>query len=232
MVQQPLQWVKGEGWFGLLGGGDWQRGETDRVDAQILSLSNLDRPMMVLLGEGTQEEADGLLEHYTLLGGPGGEAFVLSQMTRRHLADPHLLNLLAEAGLLYLAGENPLPFVTLLRDTPAWELILKGFTTYQGLMIIGAAGGAAALGAWVIGPAPQSRELPGLGLITNTIIGPHFRSLQEAGELRQFVQRHPESLGLGIPDGTALALGPQGQVETWGAGQVTAVVHLAGSGEA
>ena len=34
-------------------------------------------------------------------------------------------------------------------------------------------------------------------------------------------------LGLGIPEQTALALGPEGQVETWGTGQVTAVVKAA-----
>jgi cyanophycinase-like exopeptidase len=31
-------------------------------------------------------------------------------------------------------------------------------------------------------------------------------------------------LGLGIPEGVALALGPDGQVETWGEGNVTVVV--------
>jgi cyanophycinase-like exopeptidase len=36
-------------------------------------------------------------------------------------------------------------------------------------------------------------------------------------------------LGLGIPDETALALGPEGQVETWGPGQVTAVVKAQGT---
>jgi hypothetical protein len=34
-------------------------------------------------------------------------------------------------------------------------------------------------------------------------------------------------LGLGVPDGTALALGPQGQVEMWGESHVTAVVAAA-----
>ena len=60
--QGPLQWPDGEGWLILQGGGDWRRGETDVVDTQLLSLANLDRPMVVLLADGLRAEADDLLE--------------------------------------------------------------------------------------------------------------------------------------------------------------------------
>ncbi len=107
--QGPLRWLDGEGWLVLLGGGDWLRGETDAVDAQLLSVANLDRPMVVLTAEGNQATADGILEHYTALGGPGGESFSLGAITRDQLQTQEFLQLLQEAGILYLGGENPGP---------------------------------------------------------------------------------------------------------------------------
>ena len=222
--QGPLQWPDGEGWLVLLGGGDRARGETDLVDAQVLSLVNLDRPMVVLFSDGPRAAADDLLEHYTLLGGPGGEAFTLSEMTRAQLQAPAFLDLLREAGTLVLGGENPLPLVRNLHGTQALEHILRGFTTLQALTIVGTGGGAAAVGMWAVGPSPRFLLAEGLDLLPNTVIVPHFTRTEDSPVLRQLSQIGPGLLGLGIPDGTALAFGPQGQVETWGRDQVTAVV--------
>ena len=226
--QGPLQWSDGEGWLVLLGGGDWAHGETDIVDAQLLSLANLDRPMAVLLSDGAREDAEAILEHYTLLGGPGGEAFTLAEMTRSQLEAPKFLTLLEEAGILYLGGENPLPLVRNLYGTTALERISRGFSTLQGLTLIGSGGGAVALGTWAIGPAPQYLQAQGLGLLQNAVVVPHFTRTEDSVVLRGLSQLGSGLLGLGIPDGTALAFGPQGQVETWGTGQVTAVVSAGG----
>ncbi|MBN1873355.1 MAG: Type 1 glutamine amidotransferase-like domain-containing protein [Anaerolineae bacterium] len=225
--QGPIHWLEGEGWLVLSGGGDWQHGETDLVDAQILSLVNLDRPMIVLLSEGTQERADMLLEHFTLLGGPGGEAFTLSQMTREQLDTPALLSLLSEAGLIYLGGENPLPLVRTLFRTRALEYIVNGFTTLQQLTIVGTDGGASALGAWMLSPI-LPEPVQGFGFLPYTLIVPHFTGTEATPMLRHTLQTSTSLLGLGIPNGTALALGPAEQdcrLETWGVGEITAVVN-------
>ncbi len=226
--QGPLQWLDGEGWLVLLGGGNVARGETDVVDVQLLALANLDRPMVVLLSDGTRDDADAILEHYTLLGGPGGEAFTLAEMTRAELENPKFLTLLDEAGTLYLGGENPLPLVRNLYGTAALAHILRGFATLQALVIVGSAAGASALGMWAIGPAPQFLQVQGLDMLQNTVIVPHFTRTEDSVVLRCLSQLGPGLLGLGVPDGVALAFGPQGQVETWGTGQVTAVVSAGG----
>ncbi|MCD6344640.1 MAG: Type 1 glutamine amidotransferase-like domain-containing protein [Anaerolineae bacterium] len=218
----PLHWVDGQGWLVLLGGGSLQRGETDVVDSHILSVANLDRPLAVLWGGGSQEEAEAVVEHYAALGGPGGEALVLDG-TPCHTAD--FLSLLAEAGILYLGGENPLLLARSLQNTPVLKQSVKGFATLQGLLIVGAGGGAAALGAWVRDPAAPGFPSPGLNFLRSALVAPHFTCSEEAGALRDLLQAYPGFVGLGIPDGTALALGPRGQVETWGKGEVTAVVR-------
>jgi len=227
-----LHWLDGEGWLVLLGGGRWERGETDLVDAQVLSIANLDRPMVILLSEGEQETAQALLEHYTLLGGPGGEAFVLSEVTchsevtRHFFQSSDFLSLIAEAGIFYMGGENPQRLVRSLWNTPALEQIVRSFSTLQGLLLIGAGGGATSLGTWLVDVVPDGHISRGLGFLANAVVVPHFTKTEEAVALQQTLKAYPGHLGLGLPDGTALALGPQGQVETWGTDEVTAVVHM------
>ena len=225
--QGPLHWLDGEGWLVLAGGGDWRRGDTDPIDAQVLSLANLDRPMVILLSEGSRSTADDLLEHFTVLGGPGGEAFSLAEMTREQLQTERFTTLLQEAGILYLGGENPLPLVNNLYNTEALRFIVEGYSTLQGLMLVGMGAGAAALSRWVFTPQPPYQQAMGLGFLINAVVVPHFTGTENSPILRALPQIGDNLLGLGIPDGAALTLGPQGQVETWGEGQVTAVVAAA-----
>jgi cyanophycinase-like exopeptidase len=208
----------------MLGGGDWRQGATDEVDARLLSVANLDRPMVVLIGEGERSIAYEILEHYTLLGGPGGEAFTLADMSRSQLDTPEFLTLLQEAGILYLGGENPLPLVNNLYNTEALRYIVEGFSTLQGLTLIGSAAGAAALGRWAFTPEPPHQQAMGFGFLMNAVVVPHFTGTENSPILKALPKIDPGLLGLGVPDSTALALGPQGQVEMWGDSHVTAVV--------
>jgi cyanophycinase-like exopeptidase len=225
--QGPLRWLDGEGWVVLLGGGDYRRGETDGVDAQLLSVANLDRPMIVLTAEGARADAEQILDHYTLLGGPGGEAFSLAEMTRLQLTTDRFLTLIREAGILYLGGEHVLPLVNNLHSSQALRYIVEGYSTYQGLSIIGAGAGAAALGHWAFTAHSPHQRAMGLGFVMSAVVVPHFRGTKDSPILRALPKIGETLLGLGVPDGTALAMGPQGQVETWGDETVTAVVSVA-----
>jgi hypothetical protein len=224
-TQGPLSWLDGEGWLILAGGGDWQTGITEEVDTQLLSIVNLDRPMVVLMSDCSRDQAEELLEHYTGLGGPGGEAFTLAEMTRDQLQTPSFLSLIEEAGVLCLGGTNPIPLVQNLYNNPALHQIILGYTTLQALTLCGIDAGAAALAKWAFGPAPHYLQAMGLGWLENAVVVPHFTRTEDSPILRQLPKAAPEVLGLGIPDGTALALGPMGQVETWGSGQITAVIR-------
>jgi hypothetical protein len=227
----PVRWLDGEGWLVLLGGGDWRRGETDQVDAQLLSVANLDRPMIILTGGGRSSEAEAILDHYTQMGGPGGQAFALSEFASSHgqLDTPEALTLIQEAGIIYLGGEDPFTLVTHLHESLALRRIVEGYSTLQGLTLIGAGAGAAALGRWVFTPEPPHQQAMGLGFVMNAVVVPHFTTTENSPILRALPQIGDDLLGLGIPDRTALALGPQEQLELWGEGQITAVVNAGDS---
>lgn len=223
-TQGPLSWLDGEGWVILAGGGDWQKGETDQVDMQLLSIANLDRPMVILMADGNRRQAEAFLEHYTELGGPGGEAYSLATLNREQLQTQHFLSLMEEAGILCLGGENPLPLVQNLNKSALLQQIILGYATLQGLIMFGIDAGAAALAKWAFGPPPQYFQAMGLGWLDNAVVVPRFVRTEDSPILRQLPKVAPDILGLGIPAGTALALGPLGQVETWGMGEITAVI--------
>lgn len=225
--QGPLQWLDGEGWLVALGGGYVPRGAADAALTYLLSVINLDRPMVVLLADGARSDAEAVLDQFTALGGPGGEAFSLPAMTRDTFFAPGFLELLSEAGLLYLGGENPLPLLLNLHNTSALKRIQESFASLQGLTLVGAGGAAPVLGRFAIGPAPDYLQARGLDFLQNIVIESHFTCTEESIVLRNINQLGPGLLGLGIPDAAALAFGPQGQVETWGVGQITAVVSTA-----
>jgi len=226
--QGPLRWLDGKGWLILVGGGEIAYGETDPIDANLLSITNLDRPIVVLMAEGARTQAEAVLEHYIALGGPGGEAFTFDLLSRTQLDAPSFLDLLREAGILYLGGENPLPLSGNLLNTQAFRQIVEGFSSLQGLTLVGVGAGAAALGRWVFSPEPPYAQAPGLGFLMNAVVVPHFTRTEDSLILRSLPRIAPDLLGLGIPDGAALALGPDGQVEQWGTGQITAVVAATG----
>jgi len=222
--QGPLRWLDGEGWIVLLGGGNPHRGETDPVDIRLLSVANLDRPMIVLTGGGSPREAEAILDHYTQLGGPGGVTFALPSAQTGLLDTPDVLMLIKEAGIIYLGGEDPFALIANLYESLAFQQIVESYSTLQGLTLIGAGAGAAALGRWAFTPEPPHQQAMGLGFVMNAVIVPHFTSTADSPVLRALPQIDESLLGLGVPDGTALAMGPQGQLEMWGEGQVTAVV--------
>ena len=180
--------------------------------------------MIVLMSDTNRSQADSLLDYYTGLGGPGGEAFSLAAMSREQLKTTRFLSLIEEAGVLCLGGENPIPLVQNLYNTPALHQIVLGYTTLQALTVFGVGAGAAALAQWAFGPAPEYLRAMGFGWLSNAVVVPSFTRTEDSPILRQLPKVAPDVLGLGIPNGCALALGPLGQVETWGSGNITAVI--------
>jgi cyanophycinase len=206
----------------LAGGGRWQAGETGLIDASILGWANLERPMAVLAtAGGSTASSEGLLEHYVDLGGPSGYVVPIFQPSdARRLENRELL---AQAGVVYLAdGPDPLRLVRALRESPALEGMAEAF---EGGAVVAAFGRAAmGLGAWVAASEALESVEPGLGWLPQVVVEPHFVGTESAKRLQALLAHYPGHLGMGLPDGVALALGPEGRVETLGDEQVTMVL--------
>ncbi|MFW6135883.1 MAG: Type 1 glutamine amidotransferase-like domain-containing protein [Chloroflexota bacterium] len=224
----PLRWRAGAGWLVLAGGGSWRAGETGDVDAAALGWADLDRPLAVLPTAGlSTPQAEALLDDYAELGGPSGYVVPIYDPAGAQM--PENVALLEDAGLIYVSdGPDAVALVRALRRSPALEAMARAFE--EGAVILGMGAGAAAFGAWVEDPQADDRAEPGsdvragLAWLHGVIIAPHFAGAEVAHRLRHLLDLKPNCLGLGIPERTALGLGPAGEVENVGAGQVTVVV--------
>jgi len=222
----PLAWRAGAGWLVLAGGGSWQTGELDDVNAAALGWADLDRPVAVLpTAGGATVEAEALLEDYVDLGAP--TCYVVPLFDYVGAQQPENCNLIEDAGLIVIAdGPEVVNLVRSLRESPAMEAMSRAFD--EGSAILGVGAGASALGAWVAesdtDEAGVNRPEPGLGWLANIIVAPHFEGTEDAHRLRELLDLKQNCLGIGIPEGVGLGLGPSGDVENLGPGQVTVVV--------
>lgn len=204
----------------MVGGGDFEKGETEIVDSHALALANPDKPIALVptAAAGARRTGSGLLEYLEDLGGPGG--YVVPLFSASEANDPDARDLLANAGMIVLgSGDRADELARAFDRTAALEGMAQAFAA--GAVIYGVVSGARLLGSVVAQSADPEGEVTGLGWVGSAIIEPGFVSLGDAPVARALLERYPEKYCLGIPGRVALALGPRGEVETWGAGRVT-----------
>jgi cyanophycinase len=125
---------------------------------------------------------------------------------------------LRNARLIYISGGDQNRFMTIVKDTPIMEAILKAYE--NGAMIAGTSAGAAVMSEKMITgnelkyPDYQSTfrtieaeniELAqGLGLINTAIIDQHFVWRSRHNRLLTAVIEHPALVGIGIDESTAI----------------------------
>jgi cyanophycinase-like exopeptidase len=204
----PLQWRTGSGWLVLLGGGSWDDSET--IHSQAIS-AILDESPIAFVPAANPDPTYGeaFLSYYGELGAPPG--YVVPVHDQKSARDPANYRRLAQAGLIFIGGGDTSRLIEAVEGTPVIEAIAEAFDS--GAVIVGVSAGAMLLGKWGLS-SDTGKVLPGWGWLSDSIIVPHYtteRSLQ----VRNALQRYPETVALSIPDNVALALGPDGELETW-----------------
>ena len=214
----PLRWRDGRGWLVLVGSGKPEN-ITHILRAAIEAMSDESPVVFVPTAsaapDGDHATSQRIITQIETLGGPVG--YVAPIFTHTDATDLRNARRLAQAGLVYLGDGSAQQLVTALSDTPTLDALAAAYEA--GAVVVAAGAAACALGAW--GMCEQ--EIVGWGWLPDALICPHTT---EASTLREAVKAHPECLGLGIPQDTALALGPDNQVQTLSASgqQVTVVL--------
>ena len=214
----PLRWPVGGGWLVLVGGGDWERGETAEIDDLLLARADFARPIAFLTTGGTPPaQGEALLDYYAALGGPHGYVVSISGPAEAHHDENR--RLLSQAGLILLGDGDGVSLAQTLQATPALSGIGEAFAS--GALVVGWGEGGIALGEVLVTPQGAA---PGWGWVEGAIVTPRFAGAGEHPALQAALRAHPHLVGLGIPARSGLALGPEGQVEALGYGEVTIVV--------
>ena len=149
------------------------------------------------------------LRHFSKLGVKDVRpAYIID---RPSAEDPAQLALLEDANLYYFSGGNPQHCIESLRDTPAWDIIVRAYE--RGAVLAGCSAGAMMLAGHTLSlrkfmQGQQMEIVPAQAIIPNFIVFPHFDRMSGfIGEdtFARLLQTIPQgNLIVGIDENTAL----------------------------
>jgi hypothetical protein len=202
-----IRWRDGAGWLVMCGGGDFASGETGEVEAEALARVQAGEPIAYIWAAGDVETADKHLAALEDLGGPTG--YLVDVLTED---DDTLRQQISAAGMIVLGDGPNLKALRSGLFGAALEGIGAAFE--RGAVILGMGQSAALLGSWL-------ENLEGISWVEGAIIVTSYELDDQPARLRRLLLSHPNAYGLGIGTGSALALGPNGEVESWGERKIT-----------
>jgi cyanophycinase len=144
---------------------------------------------------------------------------------------------LAWATVVYFTGGDQERILDVLRDRSLLEQMRARYQ--EGVVFAGTSAGTAVMSAIaIIGDGDRTvmdgdevDVRPGIGLLPGVILDQHFIRRQRQNRLFGLVLKHPELLGLGVDEGTALLVRDNRTAEVVGASKVM-VVEASRDGEA
>lgn len=201
-----LQWQDGRGWLVLAGSA------SDTVRARALGIAAADGGIAYLATQGVNASVEQILTDMEDLGAPSG--YLVDVLTED---DSVIQSKLAEASMIVIGGD---PSVTNVRSA----LLGAGIAGIQeafenGAVVLAEGLAAMAFGAWLLQDDGQINS--GVGWLSSGLIVPGIASVSESPVTRIVMAAQPSAIAIGIGAESALALGPDGEVQTWGEQQVS-----------
>lgn len=198
-TQSVLNWLDGRGWLILSGGAD------DEIRAQALGRAAADGGVACVSLSG---DPDALLDDIADLGAPSGYLVDVFGEDDQTLRDK-----LAQAGMIVITGGGSAADVRGALLGAALEGIEAAYA--NGAVILLEDYGAMAFGAWLV----DDDVTTGLEWLTGAAV---LTGVADAAlHATPIFDAQPNAVAIAIMFGSALALGPDGQVETWGKREVT-----------
>ena len=203
-----LQWLDGRGWLVLSGE---HLPESD-VRAQAIGHIDADGGVACISFGSNSEVADMLMNDLQDLGAPPGYFVdVLSE------DDETIRAKLGEASLIVIGSGVGLAEMRSALMGAAVEGMQAAFE--HGAVILLEGNSASIFGAWYLLETGEVRQ--GIGWLSQMFVLPGVTEVAQSQIGKDALQEEPSALAIGISAGSALALGPNGEVEPWGDRQVT-----------
>jgi len=184
-------------------------------------------PRYVQLATAVVPDGPDVVEHWHNLGKTqaeriGVEAVIVPINVRADAMNEANVELVTGAGLIYMSGGNPGYLAETLRETPVWDAIVREWQ--KGAALAGCSAGAMAMTTWV--PSlrhPKKGGTPGLGLLPNLRVIPHFDMFTKRMPdvaARFLLPFDGDAMIVGIDEDTAIIGGPeewtvQGRQSAW-----------------
>lgn len=203
--------LPGAGWLALVGGGEFSFGETLEADAAWLGVSPEGPVGFLPTASGSTDYGRHLAEYLEKTFERRLE--VVPIYRARDARRAKNLQRIADAAALYLGGGIADELLATLAGSPAAEALAERLAT--GGTVVAIAAAAQALGA-VTRSLSGGERLAGLGWLPGGAVEANFSPAHDR-RLRELLAAPGVEWGVGIPAGSALLLGPAGELETAGA---------------
>jgi hypothetical protein len=205
-IRSVFQWPDGRGWIILSGGHD----PGSEIRAFAIGRAAADGAVAIMVMGSGGESAERILDDVEDLGAPSG--YLVDAASED---DATVTAKLADAGMILIEeGESAAETKSALLGA-AVEGIRAAYQ--NGAVVLAEGMSAQALGGWIV--RDDGQLTAGLGWLAGGLIAPSVTSAAQWGH--DLLLEHPLAYVVGIGAGSALALGPDGQVETWGKGEVS-----------
>ncbi len=214
------------GLLALIGGSE-DRHDGRGLLARIVEQSQARSVAIVPAASLSQEE---LVEDYLKAFGSLGVSRVrpLSIRNRQEADDPRNIESLESSDLVFFTGGSQERLLQILDDSHLLSSLRERFR--QGAAVAGTSAGAAAIGEFTIffGDHHGTEKdcclwRRGLGLLDGVVVDTHFLERNRFYRLAQFLASGRCGRGIGLPENTAVLVGPDGRLEVAGSGVVTAM---------
>ena len=203
--RSPLSWLPSSGWIVLSGRAD----ALSEIRAQALSRHNASGAIAYI--SLADDLGDALMDDMAELGAASGYLVDLEEQDNNEIYE----RLSGAAMIVVDAAEQGGRLLRLLRRT-AIHALKEALNRGALLFFEGAA--AAIAGEFVL--TADGRIVSGLNLLQNALVATDVSSLAGDDALRAARGELPEAIFVGLDTGSALVLGPEGRIETWGERQV------------
>ncbi|HYC02605.1 MAG TPA: cyanophycinase [Azospirillaceae bacterium] len=192
-------------------------GHEDRKDERVILrefAKQLKGDKKVILSTVASHEPEGYFDEYRRAFDDLGvrDLTELYIEERDEAKDEDTLRDLEKADGVFFSGGDQLRIHQQIGKTPVEKLVREIFM--RGGVVAGTSAGAAAMGDLMLveGASRESHRIgdisfkPGLGLLHGVLVDQHFAQRGRIGRLLGAVAQHPELLGLGIDEDTAIVV--------------------------
>ena len=202
--------IAGAGWIALIGGGEFSFGETETADEAWLDKTPPGTVGFLPAASGSMEYGGHFATY--LDASFGREVATIPIYRTRDARRGKNCERIAGVSAVYLGGGVTDHLLEALRETP-------GLAALQSKLVAGGNVVAIAAAAQALGQVARSLFggglFAGLGWLPEGVVEPNFHPSHDR-RLRQLLEHEEVRWGVGLPAGSALLLGPAGEVEVIG----------------
>jgi hypothetical protein len=200
-----LHWIEGRGWLVIAPGIQ----ASHEIRARAINRAAADGALVCALVSGHSPSSDALLEDFEELGARSG--YLVDLVTED---DETIEARLSEASIIVIQGGSDISSIRSALLGAAERGMRAAYE--RGALILAEGLSALLVGKWVM--REDHVPVSGLDWLFGSIIIPVTAGLAELA--KPVLTQQSGSYAVGISQGTALVLGPDGEVELWGDQQV------------